>query len=113
MIRRLARHFLTPWLWDYTSAEIGMGAVTWSQFGEDVLLKAIFRGRQQGTYVDVGACHPIYLSNTYALYRQGWRGIAIDANASMSEAFTKYRSGDRFIHSAVGIEGEVTMTMFD
>lgn len=113
MIRRLARHLLTPWLWNYSSAEIGMGAVTWSQFGEDVLLKDIFRERAQGTYVDVGACHPIFLSNTYALYRQGWRGVAIDANASMCEAFAKFRPNDRFIHSAVGKEGVVTMTMFD
>jgi FkbM family methyltransferase len=54
------------------------------------------------------------LSNTYALYRKGWRGLEIDANPELSAIFSKFRPGDRFIHSAVGREqGNIEIALFD
>ncbi len=114
MIKRIARKVLTQWLWGYTPAELGMGQITWSQFGEDCLVRNMFPKDYSGCYVDVGAFHPIYLSNTYKLYKSGWRGLAIDANPHMAPLFDRLRPGDTFVHSAVGlIPGLVTMKMFD
>ncbi len=112
MIKRLARYVMAPLLWRYSSAELGLANIFWSQFGEDILVRNCFPSDYRGTYVDVGAFHPIYLSNTYALYRNGWNGLAIDANEGMRPLFEKFRSRDQFVHSAVGIEGQVKMTMF-
>ena len=39
--------------------------VSYSQFGEDLVLQKIFLDRSDGFYVDVGAFHPKYYSNTY------------------------------------------------
>ncbi len=47
-----------------------------SQFGEDALLGKILPAH--GFYVDVGVYHPHLYSNTYALYKKGWSGIAIE-----------------------------------
>ena len=75
---------------------------SYSQFGEDALVNSLFRNKKYGIYVDVGAYHPILYSNTYALYRRGWRGFAIDPNPSLppplphiSSAGPVYISGNR------------------
>ncbi len=69
----------------------------------------------RATYVDVGAfLRPSYLSNTYALSRLGWKGVAVDANASIAPLYGRFRPKDVFVHSAVGSRaGHVKMAMFE
>lgn len=74
---------------------------SYSQFGEDAVLQALFRGKK-GTYIDVGAYHPILYSNTYALYRAGWQGIAVEPNLRMQPLFAFFRSRDTFVGAALG-----------
>ncbi len=38
---------------------------SYSQEGEDMILRRIFEGQETGFYVDVGAHHPKRFSNTY------------------------------------------------
>ena len=52
---------------------------SYSQQGEDIILKRIFERKKFGFYVDVGAYQPKKLSNTYFFYERGWRGINVDA----------------------------------
>lgn len=64
--------------------------------GEDRVIIRMLRpliGRR-GYYVDVGCNHPKFLSNTYSLYRRGWRGICIDANQRLVDKFGFYRPRD-------------------
>lgn len=68
--------------------------VSYSQFGEDILIDFLTRGQNQGFYIDVGAFHPIALSNTYALYERGWRGINLDARVGAVNVFNAYRPRD-------------------
>jgi len=113
LIKRAFRKLLTPVLWGYTSAEYQSASLTFSQFGEDVLMRYIFKADYRGFYVDVGAFHPMSFSNTYELYRKGWRGIAIDPNPDCGVLFTRFRPEDTFIQSAVGTDsGLVEMAMF-
>jgi len=79
---------------------------SYSQFGEDAILNAIFRNKNNGRYVDVGSYHPILYSNTYALYRRGWSGVCVDPN-DFSLLYKIFRPRDIFLNSGVG-EGEVT-----
>jgi FkbM family methyltransferase len=114
MIKRILRKGLLEWLSGYSSPELAMGAVTWSQFGEDRLITTLFERGFTGTFVDVGAFHPIYLSNTYNLYLKGWQGWAIDPNPEMQGLFARLRPKDKFIQSAVGSQaGSVTRSLFD
>ncbi|MEQ6121917.1 FkbM family methyltransferase [Reichenbachiella sp. MALMAid0571] len=74
-----------------------------SQGGEDMILRTIFKGVDKGFFIDVGAYHPTIGSNTYFLYRtQGWRGINIDPNTENIDLFNKKRPEDTNINIAIG-----------
>jgi FkbM family methyltransferase len=63
-----------------------------SQFGEDRYIFENLELPHQGVFVDVGAGHPIYLSNTYFFEKNGWEGICIDADPSQYELLKKERN---------------------
>lgn len=65
-----------------------------SQFGEDMVVRDLTNGKTQGFYVDIGAFHPVYLSNTYHFYCKGWRGINIDARPKSMDLFQVLRPKD-------------------
>ncbi|MFM6475960.1 MAG: FkbM family methyltransferase, partial [Dolichospermum sp.] len=50
--------------------------------------------KTQGFYVDIGAFHPVYLSNTYHFYCKGWQGINIDGRPKSMELFQVLRPKD-------------------
>lgn len=55
--------------------------LSYSQAGQDRFVKAVLVDSEQlfdGTFLDVGCCHPTELSNTHALEQLGWRGLLID-----------------------------------
>lgn len=52
--------------------------VSYAQNFEDVILHRVLADVERGTYVDVGAQHPIRDSVTRAFYERGWRGINIE-----------------------------------
>lgn len=57
-----------------------------SQTGEDILAW-MYMAKPNGFFVDVGAYNPIDYSNTFALYLRGWRGINIEPNPEVINAF--------------------------
>lgn len=82
-------------------------ARTYSQFGEDAILRSIFGGARSGHYIDVGAGDPVRGSNTYGLYRAGWRGLLIDPLAfNVADAHT-WRPRDTAIQALVGARQSV------
>lgn len=76
---------------------------SYSQCGEDLLIKYIFnlRGISKPSYLDVGANDPYFLSNTALFYQSGSRGINIEANPNLLEKFNSKRSQD--INLNIGI----------
>jgi len=74
--------------------------------GEDRILEGIYKPliTENGYYVDVGCNHPKFLSNTYGLYRKGWRGICVDANPLMIRKFDYLRPGDIAVCALVSDE---------
>src|SRR5262245_45077776 len=50
------------------------------QFGEDRWVFQHLAPPDHGVFVDVGAGHPVALSNTYFFERNGWTGLCIDAD---------------------------------
>lgn len=71
-----------------------------------MILSRLFQDIAVGFYVDVGAHHPVRFSNTYLFYRQGWRGINIDAMPGSMASFRRYRPRDINLNVAVGISNE-------
>ena len=89
------------------------GTLVFSQEGEDLVLSRMFNGRQNGFFVDIGAHHPKRFSNTYLLYRSGWRGINIEPNPGVKRIFDDIRPEDINIETAIGNnESESTFYMF-
>ncbi|ANV97513.1 hypothetical protein BBW65_01225 [Helicobacter enhydrae] len=79
---------------------------SYSQEGEDLILKRIFEGQKRGFYVDIGAHHPYRFSNTFLFYKQGWNGINIDAMPNSMRLFKLLRPRDINIESPIGKDQE-------
>jgi FkbM family methyltransferase len=87
---------------------------SYSQEGEDILLRKLFDGQTNGFYVDVGAHHPFRYSNTQYFYEKGWRGINIDATPGSLLPFSRVRHRDINIEALVGNDdAEVTYHLFE
>jgi FkbM family methyltransferase len=97
---RWLRYMLKNGHW--TPQEMWNSNFTFSQFGEDLLLQSFFGpDLKKGFYVDVGAYHPILISNTYLFYRKGWSGINIEPNPIHFKLFPEERKNDTNLNLAV------------
>ena len=85
----------------------GYSLKSYSQEGEDMILRRLFENQATGFYVDVGAHHPQRFSNTYFFYKKGWRGINIDAMPNSMNLFNKTRTRDINIEKPVSDEKQV------
>jgi FkbM family methyltransferase len=86
--------------------------LSYSMAGEDLLLQRILGG-EPGFYVDVGCNFPDKYSNTFALYKRGWRGVCIDAVPDFVAAHRRLRPRDQQVHAAISNQpGEVSFTWF-
>ena len=74
---------------------------SYSQEGEDMVLRRLFEKQKTGFYVDVGAHHPKRFSNTYFFYKLGWKGINVDAMPGSMTAFNRIRARDINIEKPV------------
>jgi FkbM family methyltransferase len=91
------------------------GKVSYAQAGEDLIASFVLRDilrRPKGTYFDIGANDPIWLSNTYLFYRSGWRGVCIEPNAMLAKRIRRTRPRDLCVEAAVGIEGHGTADLY-
>jgi hypothetical protein len=80
------------------------GARSFSQSGEDVIVDVIFRFKNLGgvSYLDVGAYHPILISNTYYFYLRGCRGVLVEPNGAMCAQLRAVRPDDVTLEAAIG-----------
>ena len=82
---------------------------SYSQFGEDLLLKSFMDKEYgdalyKGFWVDIGAHDPIRFSNTKIFSDRGWRGINVDALPYAIDRFKKYRPNDINVNVGIGEE---------
>ncbi len=71
--------------------------------GEDRIIESLLKKsiRTEGFYVEVGCNHPTFISNTFSLYKKGWRGICIDANKRLIRKYSYLRPRDTAIVAAI------------
>lgn len=79
--------------------------VSYAQSGEDLILQYLFTvlGIERVSYLDVGAHHPSYLSNTYLFYQNGGRGVCVEPDPSLYKEFSGKRPRDTHLNCGVGI----------
>jgi FkbM family methyltransferase len=68
----------------------------YSQTGEDVVLRS-YLPEKVGFYLDIGAGRPFSGSNTYLLYRRGWKGVCVDPLKSNTKLFKALRPRDKVL----------------
>jgi len=87
--------------WAIDTQNIG----TFSQCGEDMILLFLFRALgiplEQVTYIDLGANHAKLISNTYHFYKQGGRGVLVEANPALIPELKFYRHRDLILNRCV------------
>lgn len=81
-----------------------MSFVSYTRNFEDVMINRAMQGIEKGFYVDVGGFHPVVDSNTYALYKNGWRGIALEPQANLHPMWLHFRPEDTLVGAAAGAQ---------
>lgn len=86
------------------------GRRSYAQAGEDMIVDFVFRavGVDKPTYLDIGAHHPTHLSNTHFFYARGCRGVNVEPDPDLFQAFVATRPED--VNLNVGV-GEATDTI--
>lgn len=79
---------------------------SYAQNGEDAIISGLVGKQRDRVYVDVGAFHPVQYSNTYSLYKRGWKGIAIDPNPRAKILFKIFRPRDEFVLAGISNKKE-------
>lgn len=83
---------------------------SYSQSGEDLIVKFIFDclGIIKPSYLDIGAHHPYFISNTALFYEKGSRGINIEPDPVLFFEFLKERKSDVNLNIGISdIDGEL------
>jgi hypothetical protein len=77
--------------------------ISYAHTGEDRLIDSLLKPiiTQKGFYVEVGCNEPIFISNTFSLYKRGWKGICIDANETLIKKYARLRPQDIAISALV------------
>lgn len=82
--------------------------VSYSQSGEDLIIDYVlgWMGSPTRTYLDIGAHHPTFLSNTYLFYEQGHRGVSIEPDPVLHAVIEKRRPGDTNLNIGIGSDAQ-------
>jgi len=80
----------------------------YSQFGEDYTIQKYFP-ENFGFYLDIGSGDPVRGSNTFKLYKKGWRGILIDPLSQNIYKSKLLRHKDKSIRGLIGKESSRTL----
>jgi hypothetical protein len=97
-------------------ADQAFGPETYAQHGEDMIFVNYFHalGIKCPTWLDIGAHHPVNISNTALLYKRGGRGVNIEANPNLIDNFHKERTEDLNLNIGVApAPGQMTFYMID
>jgi FkbM family methyltransferase len=110
----IIRRYTRPYRWLFRmlrrgawhEQEFSYAQLHFGQFGEDCVLLSLFGKQADGFFIDVGAFHPIYFSNTYQLSKRGWTGINIEPNPESFKPFPALRPRDINLNVAVSGNSE-------
>ena len=76
--------------------------LSYSQNLEDYHLSLAFTGQTTGTYVDIGAGHPIADNVSFWFYERGWQGVVVEPQPELSALYERLRPRDVAVRGLVG-----------
>lgn len=102
---------------DIICAIMYQGGQSFALWGLDVLVKDLFlRGGydlSELSYIEVGACHPIWGSVTAIMNMAGARGILIEPNPDLQESLRTYRDDQILMCGIASKAGKLKFYRFD
>lgn len=78
-------------------------SISYSQQGEDLVIEFLLANNDYNNifYIDLGANHPIKLSNTHKLSSKGAKGICIEPNVDYNKLYKKTRPEDLVLNIGI------------
>ncbi|HBB86417.1 MAG TPA: FkbM family methyltransferase [Blastocatellia bacterium] len=79
--------------------------ISYSQCGEDLIVAFLLYGHlglTKPTYLDIGAHHPVILSNTFLFYQNGSSGVCVEADPLLYAKIKRRRKRDTCLNVGVG-----------
>lgn len=81
--------------------------VNHSQLHQDLFVLSILNGKREGTYLDIGAHEPVFISNTALLEQEfGWRGLGLELDPDMVASHRRLRRNPCLHADALTIDFE-------
>ena len=79
--------------------------LSYSQCGEDLIIDFLISQLKISNfkYLDIGAHHPTYISNTFLFYEKGYSGVCIEPDPFLFKTIAKRRSKDKCLNIGVGL----------
>ncbi|MTW16194.1 FkbM family methyltransferase [Rhodoplanes serenus] len=88
--------------------------LSYTQNLEDYHLWLAFAGQATGTYIDIGAGHPVADNVSFWFYERGWQGLVIEPQADLLALYERLRPRDRRVCALVGaLDGEAAFHRVD
>lgn len=81
------------------------GRTSYSQTGEDLIVDyvlSVYMNIAHPTYLDIGAHHPIHLSNTYYFYKKRCLGVCVEPDPTLFVNLKKRRPKDICLNVGIG-----------
>lgn len=77
----------------------------YSQSWQDMFVLSMTNGKRNGTFVEIGAWHPVSISNSYLLEsKYNWNGISIEINPEHSQEFENIRKCNFILADATSLD---------
>ncbi len=79
---------------------------SYAQCGEDLIIQFIFEWMKipKPTYLDIGAHHPTWLSNTYLFYQNGSSGVCVEPDPESFALIQRERKRDICLNVGIGAD---------
>lgn len=92
----------------------GQRKTSYAQSGEDIIVDYVLSWMkiEKPTYLDVGAHHPKWLSNTYLFYKRGCRGVCVEPDPDLYKKIKRSRNGDVCLNVGVGLQGNTKADLY-
>jgi FkbM family methyltransferase len=88
--------------------------LSYTQNMEDYHLSLAFAGQPSGTYIDIGAGHPVADNVSFWFYERGWSGIVVEPQPRLIDLYPRVRPRDIRVSSLIGEQaGEIDFHVFD
>jgi FkbM family methyltransferase len=88
--------------------------LSYTQNMEDIHLWRAFDGRHHGTYIDIGAGHPVADNVSFFFYERGWQGVAVEPQRQLVDLYARLRPRDIAVAALIGTRsGPADFHVFD